>query len=79
MISWTFLLIYLTNFVRFCGVIENRHSSCPLQEGEWPHQGEWQTPGDGGASHPPVQGEFGLPPDQHPSGLEPALLQDSPL
>lgn len=43
----------------YCGVTENRHSSCPLQEGEWPHQGEWQTPGDGGASHPPVQGELG--------------------
>lgn len=39
-------------------VIENRHSSCSLQEGEWPDQGERQTPGDGGACHPPVQGEF---------------------
>lgn len=38
--------------------VENRHSSCPLQEGEWPDQGERQTPGDGGASHPPVQGEL---------------------
>lgn len=40
-----------------CSVIENRHSSCSLQEGEWPDQGERQTPGDGGASHSPVQGE----------------------
>lgn len=48
----------------YCCVTENRHRSCPLQEGEWPHQGEWQTPGDGGASHPPVQGERGKPHQQ---------------
>lgn len=41
--------------------IENRHSSCPLQEGEWPDQGERQTPGDGGAGHSPVQGELSPP------------------
>lgn len=44
--------LYLIAFV------ENRHSSCPLQEGEWPDQGERQTPGDGGASHTPVQGKL---------------------
>lgn len=38
-------------------VLENRHSRCPLQEGEWTDQGERQTPGYGGACHPPVQGE----------------------
>lgn len=38
-------------------VIENCHSSCPLQEGQWSDQGERQTPGYGGARHPPVQGE----------------------
>lgn len=54
--SWAFLFIHFV--IAYC-VTENRHSSCPLQEGEWPHQGERQTPGDGGASHPPVQGELG--------------------
>lgn len=48
-------------------LVENRHSSCPLQEGEWPDQGERQTPGDGGASHPPVQGT--LAKRQHAAGF----------
>lgn len=38
-------------------VLENRHSSCPLQEGEWSDQGEWQTSGDDRACNSPVQGE----------------------
>lgn len=36
-------------------VIENCHCSCSLQEGEWPDQGKWQAPGDGGACYSPVQ------------------------
>lgn len=39
-------------------LIENGHSSCPLQEGQWPDQGERQTPGDGGAFYTSVQGLY---------------------
>lgn len=50
-------LVFLRYLTMMLLSTENRHSSCSLQEGKWPDQSERQTPGDGGACHPPVQGE----------------------